>query len=146
MAQVLLHAKPVIRGAQVAGQGKLSDREIRCGDGWNAMPNLVTDATAGAYTITTDAILRGGYQRNGGAGDRVDTTPTGAQIDAAFPMWAIGEGRVIMVSNIGTSNKLTVTAGASGVTVNGHSAVLLKTHVFVYILKTAAATYTWYCL
>ena len=128
------------------GQPGAMDRESRVGDGWCAWPKFVEDATGGAYTITTDAIKRGGYKRNGGAGDRVDTLPTGTVLDAAFPEMAIGDSLVFMVSNIGTTNSLTVTSAASGATASGNVAVLANTNIFVLMTKTAASTYTFNCL
>lgn len=122
------------------------EREQRKGDGFCAYMNPVSDATAGAYTIPVEAIARGGYVRDGGAGDRVDTLPTGAVLDTAFPDLGIGESVMFMVSNIGTTNKLTITTAASGTTVSGHTAVLHNTAVFVQMTKTAAATYTFNCL
>lgn len=133
-------------GINTATQPVPTDRVAGAGDGQLGMPRLVTDATAGAYTITTDAILMGGVKRNGGAGDRVDTLPTGAVIEAAFPQWDINEVRMMLYSNIGTSNKLTITTAASGTTVLGNVAVLAKTAIWIHIKKTAASTFTFNCL
>lgn len=141
------NANLMVRGNFYGGtQGLAMSRESRAGDGVWGMPAPVSDTTAGAYTITTDVIARGGITRNGGAGNRVDTLPTGTVIDAAFSDWAIDEVRMILYSNTGTSNSLTITTAASGTTVSGHSAVLLSTAVWVHITKTAAATYVFKCL
>lgn len=69
------------------------------------------------------------------------TTLTGAQLDAAFPGIPIGANWDLMVVNLAAlTHALTLTAGASGVTVVDGAVAATKTQLFRFY-KTAAATY-----
>jgi phage tail sheath gpL-like len=83
---------------------------------------VVTSTTAAAVTATTD---------------------TGAEIDAAIEI-AIGESFDFSVVNTGSTNAITVTAGASGVTVVGLAGVAANTSGTFRVVKTAADTFIIY--
>lgn len=76
--------------------------------------------TGAAMTLTAAGITNGIVTTASGAGATTLTTLTGAQMDAAFPSFGDGDSLDFSVINIGlTTEVITVTAGASGVTIVG---------------------------
>ena len=89
-------------------------------------PTLTAPQHGGVITMTTTAA-------------RAATTLTGAQLDAAFPNLPVGAHWDLHIVNLG-SDALTLTAGASGVTVRGGAVASAESATFKFI-KTAAETY-----
>lgn len=114
-------------------------RPMRAGDG------LVSDfaaatVSADANSTYTAAQLAGGLLiRTSLTAGRTDTTPTGAQLDAANPSMDIGDNFTVAISNRAAS-ALTI-AGGTGVTVAGLNAFTSATRWAVFT-KTGVATYT----
>src|SRR3990172_4180608 len=74
-------------------------REAHVGDGWLAMPKVVTNSSAGAQTVTVQQMLGGVAMFTGAAGGVAYTYPTGALIAAGFPEMDIGDTYVFKVVN-----------------------------------------------
>jgi len=127
---------PFLR-AQARSGGLVKDG--RPGDGWFAHPQAALQTADSNQTISVDAVAGGLYVRSGLTAGRSDTTPTAAQILAAFPDMDIGDAFLVAVSNL-SGQTLTILAGA-GVTVVGQSTVLLNTMRFYMFVRTGAATF-----
>ena len=116
------------------------ERESNAGDGWMAMPRVTTDATAGARTITVEAMLGGVVVHTGAGGAVAYTYPTGTLIAAAFPEMDIGDVYVFTVTNT-AAQVATYTTAASGTTLTGMVTANANTRT-VIMTKTAATAFT----
>lgn len=115
------------------------EREAHVGDGWLAMPKVVTNATAGGQTITVEQMLGGIAMFTGAAGAVAYTYPTGALIAAAFPEMDIGDTYVFKVVNT-AAQVATFTTAASGTTLAGLVTANANSR-WVLMEKTAAAAF-----
>ena len=96
-----------------------------------------------ATGVLTTALIVGGVVTSTTVAAVTATTDTGAEIDAAIEI-AIGESFDFSVVNTGGVNTITVTAGASGVTVVGLAGVAANTSGTFRVVKTAADTFIIY--
>lgn len=92
-------------------------------------------STNGALNITAAAALGGFYIHTGTAGNQ--TTPTGAQLDAAIPSPANGD--CFMLAILPTNAETLV--GGSGVTIRGNAAMAAGKLTLVLLTRTGAAAY-----
>lgn len=99
--------------------------------------------TLNATGVLTTALIAGGVVTSTTVAAVTATTDTGAEIDAAIDI-DIGESFDFSVVNTGGANAITVTAGASGVTVVGLAAVAANTSGTFRVVKTAADTFIIY--
>lgn len=112
----------------------------------NAFPGQVAVsssviATAGDVTYLTSQYVNGYIARNPNGAGRTDDTPTGAQLDAYLPQFAVGDYFDTTVKNTASTN-LTVSLGANtGITiiltidVNQNETMVIRT------VKTGVGTY-----
>ena len=96
-----------------------------------------------AYTLTT-ADFASGIISATSSGSYALTTPTGAQMDAAFTNSKIGSSFELTLTHGSATNVITLTAGASGVTVVGLATVTGITSGTWIFRKTAASTWSAY--
>ena len=89
-------------------------RQGRAGDGFMAMPLVVTNAEAGAQTISVEQILGGVAKFTGAAGAVTYTTPTAAALLEVFPNMDIGDTYVFSIVN--TAAQTATIAGGTKVT------------------------------
>lgn len=115
------------------------EQESRVGDGWLAMPKVVTNSSAGNQTITIPQVLGGVALFTGAAGAVNYTTPTAADIIAAMPEMDIGDTYVFKLTNT-AAQTATIVAG-TGVTLAGFTTLNAKT-LNCIIEKTSATTVT----
>lgn len=119
-------------------------RQARIGDGFMANPRVVTVATAGNLTITTDQILGGVARFTGAAGAVTYTTPTAALLLAAMPDMDIGDTYVFMISN--TAAQAATIAGGTDVTAVAGNLVVNATSKMFVLEKTSDTTMNLYGL
>lgn len=105
----------------------------------------ITDYDAQAATLTVAGIAGGTVTQNSKTGASTLTTPTGAQITAAFGDVA-GTTIDVIYHNRGNQTS-TITAGASGVTLAGATVAIatLKTAQLRFV-NTGASAWTCYVL
>ena len=101
------------------------------------------DAQNGTPTIAQ--LLGGVIAHNSKTGSGTLTTPTGAQISAGITGVAIGHSFDVLYDNYGNQT-VTVTAGASGVTVKGTAAVTTLKCAILRFVCTAANTWNVYVI
>jgi len=103
----------------------------------------VLDAQSGTATIAQ--LLGGIYTHNSKTGAGTLTTPTGAEISAGVADVAVGTTFDCWYYNYG-SQTVTLTAGASGVTMKGTVAVTTGKSAIMRFVNTAANTWLVYCI
>ena len=78
-------------------------------------PAPVSDATAGAKTLTAAEVLSGTYVRDCAGAGRTDTLPTAALLVAAIPGAQVGDTvELLVVNGSDAAETLTLAAGAGG--------------------------------
>jgi hypothetical protein len=118
-------------------------------ESWVAAKEKATVVAASDEATTQSAatLLAGGpvvYTMTPGAG-RALTTPTGAQLGAAVADEAVGTSFEFSVVNLaGATHAITLTAGASGVTLVGSAVVAAATSASFVGVFTAADTVSIY--
>lgn len=118
-------------------------------EAWVAKEEKVTVVAASdAATTISAATLAGAgrvvYTMTPTAG-RALTTPTGAELGAAFTDEAVGSSFQVTVINLaGATHAVTLTAGASGVTIVGGGAVAAASSATFVGVFTAADTVSFY--
>lgn len=112
-------------------------RDARSGDGYFGAPRIGTNANAGNQTITISQIAGGVALFTGAAGAVAYTTPTAAQIIAAFPELDIGDTMTFKLTNT-AAQTATITAGTD-ITLAGFTTVNAATRECI-IERTAATT------
>jgi hypothetical protein len=100
-------------------------------------------AVAAAYTLTA-ADFASGIISATSSGNYAITTPTGAQIDAILTNAKVGSSFDLSVTHGSATNVITLTAGASGVTIVGLATVTGITSGTWTFRKTAANTWSAY--
>lgn len=114
-------------GTPTSGAGPL----VRLDGYWDladTAPTLTAQQHAGTIVGTPTA-------------NRAYTTLTGAQLEAAFPNIPVGGTWDLHIANLaGATHSITLTAGASGVTVRGGAIAAAESATF-RVIKTAASTY-----
>lgn len=113
-------------------------RQARAGEGFMANPQIVTNSSAGAQSISIPQILGGVAQFTGAAGAVAYTLPTAAAIIAAMPDMDIGDSYIFALSNTAAQNATITTA--TGITLSGNSAVVNASMKFVVLTRTGTAT------
>lgn len=103
-----------------------------------------TDLDAQSGTATIAQLLGGVYTHNSKTGAGTLTTPTGAEISAGIPNVAVGSSFEVFYYNRGNQT-VTLTAGASGVTLYGTVAVTTGKVAVMLFVNTAANTWSVYC-
>lgn len=98
---------------------------------------------AAAYTLTTDDLAQGLIYATS-SGSYALTTPTGVALDAAFSNAPVGASFDLSLTHGSATNVITLTAGASGVTVYGLATVTGVTSGTWTFRKTADATWSVY--
>jgi len=116
---------------------------------WAAKVEKVTVVAAtDAATVQSAATLAGAGQvvyTMTPTANRTLTTPTGAELGAAFTDEAVGSSFEVTVVNLApTSYSITLTAGASGVTVVGSAVVAAASSASFVGVFTAANTVSIY--
>jgi len=99
------------------------------------------DAQNGTATIAQ--LLGGVYRHNSKTGSGTLTTPTGAEISAGIPGVAVVHTFDCLYVNYGNQT-VTITAGASGVTVTGTAAITTGKNALLRFVCTAANTWIVY--
>lgn len=99
------------------------------------------DAQSGTATIAQ--LLGGVYLHNSKTGAGTLTTPTGAEISAGIANVAVGSTFDCLYVNYGNQT-VTITAGASGVTVTGTAAITTGKNALLRFVCTAANTWIVY--
>lgn len=115
-------------------------REMRAGDGLaaNYAPyDLTTDANV---ALTAGMIASGLILRDNMTANRTDTTPTGAELAAAFSGMDIGDTFSFKVLCLDIIQSV-ILVGGTGVTVRGIATVPNNTATEFVLLKTGAATF-----
>ena len=102
----------------------------------------VTTITA-AYTLTA-ADFASGIVYATSSGNYAVTTPTGAVMDAAFTNAKVGSSFDLALTHGSATNVLTLTAGATGVTIVGLATVTGITSGTWTFRKTGVATWSAY--
>lgn len=120
-------------------------RAMRAGDGYIANPEPAFINDTAAHTIVVSDLAGGLIIRDTQSADRIDTTPTGTLIAAAFPNMDIGDSFIVKFSNIDTAYQITL-AGGTDVTAAGNLIVLELTMKELVFIKTAATTFTMHAL
>lgn len=100
-------------------------------------------AITAAYTLTA-ADFASGIISATSSGSYALTTPTGAQMDTAFTNAKVGSSFDLTLTHGSATNVITLTAGASGVTVVGLATVTGITSGTWIFRKTAASTWSAY--
>lgn len=118
------------------------ERQARVGEGFMAMPRVVSDATAGNRTIGVNAILGGVARFTGAAGAVTYTTPTAADLAAAMPTMDIGDTYVFSIVN--TAAQTATIAGGTDVTAVAGLLTLNAASGMFLLEKTAAAAFNLY--
>jgi hypothetical protein len=124
----------------VVYEGSLQ-RRARAGDG--SLVKIQVPAAVSAdsnQVIPVSALLGGLYVRSGMTAGRSDTTPTAAQLDAAFEVLDVGDS-VTFVISVTVAFALTL-VGGSGVTLAGKTVVPASGSMWFVATKTGATTYT----
>jgi len=104
----------------------------------------ITDLDAQSGTAAIAELLGGIYTHNSKTGAGTLTTPTGAEISAGISGVAVGSTFNTLYYNRGNQT-VTITAGASGVTlVGGTAAVTTGKHMLMTFVCTAANTWSVY--
>jgi len=98
---------------------------------------------AAAYTLTAADLAQGIISATS-SGSYALTTPTGAALDAAFSNAPIGASFPLSLTHGSATNVITLTAGATGVTVVGLATVTGITSGTWIFRKTADATWSAY--
>ena len=101
------------------------------------------NAISAAYTLTA-ADFASGIVSATSSGNYAVTTPTGAVMDAAFTNAKVGSSFEFSITHGSATNVITLTAGASGVTIVGLATVTGITSGTWVFRKTAAATWSAY--
>jgi len=102
----------------------------------------VTVITA-AYTLTA-ADFAAGIISATSSGSYALTTPTGVQMDAAFTNAKVGSSFDLSLTHSSATNVITLTAGASGVTIVGLATVTGITSGTWTFRKTGVGTWSAY--
>ena len=113
-------------------------------------PILVTDLATTTGTLTTAQIGGSGLappgivnviftQTNSGI---TQTTPTVAQMIAAFPNWVVGTSYDLCIINAGTGNNITIGAGTGWVLAGGSAVVANNTWRKFVVALTSATVIT----
>lgn len=97
-------------GAAAGGIIRMASRSVKLG-------TLTTLTSAGGYTMAM-AQMFGFTQESGATGGIAATTPTGTEICAALPGYAVGDSWEFTIANPGNQT-VTLTAGAGGITLLG---------------------------
>lgn len=103
--------------------------------------STVIDAQNGTPTIAQ--LLGGIIRHNSKTGGGTLTTPTGAEISAGIADVAVGYTFDCLYVNYGNQT-VTITAGASGVTVTGTAAITTGKNALMRFVNTAANTWIVY--
>lgn len=103
-----------------------------------------TDLDAQSGTATIAQLLGGVYTHNSKTGAGTLITPTGAEISAGVAGVAVGTSFEVFYYNRGNQT-VTLTAGASGVTLYGTVAVTTGKVAVMLFVNTAANTWSVYC-
>lgn len=116
-------------------------------DGNTAEVSMTTRSPAtvisAAYTLTA-ADFAAGIISATSSGNYALTTPTGAQMDAALTNAKVGSSFDLTLTHGSATNVITLTAGASGVTVVGLATVTGITSGTWTFRKTGTATWSAY--
>lgn len=118
------------------------ERQARGGEGFMAMPLVITNAAAGNQTISVSQIAAGVARFTGAAGTVTYTTPTAAELAAAFPTMDIGDTYVFSIVN--TTAQLATIAGGTGVTAVTGLLTLLSGSGLFLLEKTGDAAFNLY--
>lgn len=114
-------------------------RDMVAGDGLQANyapSSLVTDA---AIQLTVTDVLGGLILRSGATANRIDTVPTGANLELALEGMDVGDTASFKVSN---TTAFTITlAGSTGVTASGNLIVTALDMKEFILIKDAVDTY-----
>lgn len=102
---------------------------------------VVTDVDSQNATMLAADLAKGMVTHNSKTGAGTLTVDTGANLDAAFPEWQIGETMRCHYLNRGNQT-VTLTAGASGTTLLSAQTIATLQGRTIFFLKTAAETYT----
>lgn len=100
---------------------------------------------AAAHTITA-ATLSSGIIAATSSGSYAITTPTGAELDAILTNAQIGSSFDLAITHGSATNVLTLTAGATGVTIVGLATVTGITSGSFTFRRTGVATWSVYRL
>lgn len=95
-------------------------------------------------TPTAAQLLGGIVTQTGQTGGGTVTTPTGATLSAAISDVAVGMVFKCLFANLGGGQTLTITAGATGMTVVGTAAIGSGKNAWLTFLNTATDTWTCY--
>lgn len=96
-------------------------------------------------TPTAAQLLGGVVTQTGETGGGTVTTPTGAVLSAAIADVAIGMAFQCLFMNLGGGQTLTITAGATGMTIIGTAGVGTGKSALLTFVNTAADTWSCYC-
>lgn len=145
---------PALATGQTTGTESSHQSEVfKSGPIVQNTPTPASYSTAGAQTYLPADIIGTLIVRNGGAADRVDTLPTAALMVAAIPKCRIGDTVDCLIVNGGTTNKITLQAGAGGALdpnqAAGSAIIVASTSKYISIRITNATkgseAYVFYC-
>lgn len=94
-------------------------------------------------TPTAAQLLGGIVTQTGATGAGTVTTPTGTALSSAIAGVTVGDSFRTRFANLGGGQTLTITAGASGMTIIGTATVATATNIDLLFVNTAANT--WLC-
>ena len=118
------------------------ERQARVGEGFMAMPLVSTNSAAGNQTISLSQIAGGVARFTGAAGAVTYTTPTAADLAAAFPTMDIGDTYVFSIVN--TAAQTATIAGGTDVTAVAGLLTLNAASGLFLLEKTGAAAFNLY--
>lgn len=122
-------------------------RKLEAGDGFIGMPTSTPVTTAGAGTLTTATLLSGLILRSGPTAAFIDTTDTGANLDADFPGLVNGESIIVLYCNdTGFIATIAAGVGVTMVTSAANNNVAINSSKFLKFEKAGVATYNCYVL
>lgn len=104
-----------------------------------------TDLDAQSGTAAIAELLGGIYTHNSKTGAGTLTTPTGTQISAGITNVAVGYTFDCLYYNRGNQT-VTLTAGASGITLYGTVAITTGKTALMRFVNTSANTWSCYCV
>lgn len=135
------------KGAGQVNLGKTSTSPVAIGRG--SLKSFINGQTIAALgttqnsTPTAAQLLGGILTQTGATGAGTVTTPTGAVLSAAVKNVAVGDSFEALFANLGGSQNLVITAGASGMTVIGDATIPTGKNAKLKFVCTG--TDTWSC-
>ena len=136
------------KGSGTTVIGGVSTGQISLGRGFVGTTlfsaTITSIGTAQNSTPTAAQLLGGVVTQTGTTGGGTVTTPTGTVLSAAIPGVATGDNFTTTFANLGGSQNLVITAGASGMTIVGNATVPSGKNAMLDFVCTGSNTWNCY--